>query len=145
MLVVATVVLVKHFSPSRSPGPPPVALPSDPISLDASTTIGGREARAGMIIFSDFQCPYCASFARKSWPELKKAYVDTGLISVSFRHLPLEEIHSEAFKAAEIAECAARQDVFWETHDRLFAVFGERQTASPKLNAAFGVANAVPP
>lgn len=137
VLVVATVVLVNHFNRSRSPAPPPVTLPSDPISLDASTTIGGREARAGMIIFSDFQCPYCASFAQKSWPELKRVYVDTGLISVSFRHLPLQEIHSEAFKAAEIAECAARQDFFWETHDRLFAALGERQTASPKLNAAF--------
>lgn len=34
--------------------------------------------------------------------------------------LPLERIHSLAFKAAEASHCAGDQDKYWEMHDRLF-------------------------
>jgi protein-disulfide isomerase len=35
--------------------------------------------------------------------------------------LPLESLHSGAFRAAEIARCAAEQGKYWEMRDRLFA------------------------
>ena len=40
---------------------------------------------------------------------------------VVFRHFPLEEVHSRALIAAEAAEAAGRQGLFWEMHDLLFA------------------------
>ena len=34
--------------------------------------------------------------------------------------LPLERIHSNAFRAAQAAHCAGDQGRYWEMHDRLF-------------------------
>jgi protein-disulfide isomerase len=35
--------------------------------------------------------------------------------------LPLEALHSAAFRAAEIVRCAGEQGKYWEMRDRLFA------------------------
>jgi protein-disulfide isomerase len=37
-----------------------------------------------------------------------------------FRDFPLEAIHSNAFRAAEAANCAGEQGKYWEMHDLLF-------------------------
>jgi protein-disulfide isomerase len=72
-----------------------------------------------MIEFSDFECPFCSRFATDVMPSLKTRYVDTGMVRVGFRHLPLS-MHARAQRAAESAECAARQGKFWEMHNELF-------------------------
>lgn len=52
---------------------------------------------------------------------MKTAYIDTGQVRFAVREMPLEAIHPFAFKAAEAAECAARQGQFWKMHDLIFA------------------------
>ncbi len=69
-----------------------------------------------MIIYSDFECPFCSKFA-KTVEEVKSAY--EGRVVVAFRHRPLA-FHSSAMSAALASECAAEQDKFWEMHDKLF-------------------------
>lgn len=54
-------------------------------------------------------------------PQIERDYVDTGEVTLAFRHLPLTSLHPDALKAAEAAECAGRQDHFWEMHDALFS------------------------
>jgi len=51
---------------------------------------------------------------------LVKLYVETGKIQFAFRHLPLEQRHPSAVRAAEAAECSGRQGKFWQMHDALF-------------------------
>jgi protein-disulfide isomerase len=74
-----------------------------------------------VIEFADFQCPYCARHATETFPRLKHDLIDKGTISYAFLHFPLQKIHKRAFAASEAAECAARQDKYWEMHARLFA------------------------
>lgn len=105
-----------------------LALPSSPIeqiapfelSISTAATKGAPNARVALIEFSDFECPFCGRHALTVYPELQRRFVETGKIKYSFRHLPLEQIHPSARKAAEAAECAGKQDKFWEMHDRLF-------------------------
>ena len=44
---------------------------------------------------------------------------DFGDVSYVWRHLPLNDVHAHAQQAAEAAEAAAEQGVFWEMHDLL--------------------------
>lgn len=81
---------------------------------------GDKNAKIVVIEFSDYQCPFCARFARDTAPLLDKEYVQTGKIKYIFRDLPLTSIHPNAFKAAEAAACAGEQNKFWEMHDRLY-------------------------
>ena len=64
-----------------------------------------------VIVYADFQCPYCAA-------------VDARLrelaVRVVFRHFPVRTVHPRATAAACAAEAAARQDAFWPMHDALF-------------------------
>jgi protein-disulfide isomerase len=43
-----------------------------------------------------------------------------GKVRVAYKHLPLVQLHPNAEKAAEAAECARDQGKFWEMHDALF-------------------------
>lgn len=104
--------------PPPRPEPPP--LPADPVSLEGAAVKGSRDAQVAIIEYSDFQCPFCARFAVDTLPEIDKTYIATGKVLMAFRHLPLERIHPHAVDAGASAECAGRQNRFWEMHDRLF-------------------------
>jgi protein-disulfide isomerase len=100
--------------------PPELPTPDVPISIDEAHSKGSSAAKVALVEYSDFECPYCARFARTTLPVLERKYVDTGQILVAFKHYPLTT-HQLAAKAAEASECAARQGKFWQMHDWLFA------------------------
>ena len=97
-----------------------VKTPGAPVSLKGIPLKGSTDASLALIVFSDFECPFCGTFARESMPGLVREFVDTGIAKVGFVHYPLESIHKRAFRAAEAAACAGRQDRFWEMHDLIF-------------------------
>ena len=125
VLVAATAVIALAARNWRQTAAPPaqqapaLAPPEAPLPLDGAERIGSAAAPVAMVVYSDFQCPYCARFARETWPSIKKDFVDTGRVLVAFRHLPLP-MHTEAMGAALAAACAARQGKFWPLHDLLF-------------------------
>lgn len=102
--------------PPHTPPPPP---PSDPVSVEDAPILGDRNARVAVIVFSDFECPYCGRSARDVLPEIDRQYLRTGKVFLAWRHYPLPN-HKNAFKAAEAAECAARDGKFWALHDWAF-------------------------
>jgi protein-disulfide isomerase len=118
MLFAAGVVV---WAVMRTPTSLATAIPSEPVSIDGAPKLGVDAANVVAIEFSDFECPYCSQFAREILPGVKAKYIDTGLVQLAFRYMPLTEVHPRAFRAAEAAACAARQGHFWAFHDRLFA------------------------
>jgi protein-disulfide isomerase len=83
----------------------------------AGQRMGPAAAPVQIVEFSDFQCPFCATFAET----LRKVRAKhPGRVSVLYRHYPIQQIHPYARTAALAAECAGEQGRFEAYHDRLF-------------------------
>ena len=77
---------------------------------------GAADAPVNIVIFTDFQCPYCAKIVPVLNEALEK---NKGKAKLVFKNFPLS-MHQFARKAATAALAAGRQGKFWEYHDRLF-------------------------
>ena len=76
-------------------------------------------APAEIVIYSDFQCPFCRQFAAPT-RELRVNGLNGRPMTVTFKHFPLP-FHRNAQLAHRAAEAAKAQGKFWEMHDLLFA------------------------
>src|ERR1041385_4228580 len=99
---------------------PEIPPPTERIAIAGHAAKGNPTAKVALMIFSDFQCPFCRRFASDTLPEIQKAYVEAGRVLLIFHHMPLEQLHKQAVPAAAAAQCAERQHKFWEMHDLLF-------------------------
>ena len=88
-----------------------------PLSADDHVA-GPADAPLELIMYGDFQCPYCTA-AQSIVARVRKRL--DGRLRFVFRHLPLHEVHPDAQRAAEASEAAAAQGCFWEMHDALYA------------------------
>ncbi len=95
-------------------------LPSQVKVFPADPFIGSKDAELTIIEFGDFQCLYCAQSAAI----IAKAMNDNpGKIKLIWKDFPLPG-SAQAQTAAEAAQCAARQDKFWQYHQELFSLQG---------------------
>jgi protein-disulfide isomerase len=78
---------------------------------------GDAQALITVVVFSDFQCPFC-SRALGTLDKLEQSY--PGKLRFYFRHMPLS-FHANAKLAAQAAVAAENQGRFWAMHDLLFA------------------------
>lgn len=81
-------------------------------------SLGEEDAPVVMLMYSEFQCPYCREFATTTMPELMP-YVEDGTLRVQWRDFPY--LGPESSLAALGGRTAAEQGKFWEFHDELFA------------------------
>jgi len=65
-------------------------------------TSGNENAKITIIAYESLTCSHCANFHKDVYPQLKKDYIDTGLVKLEFRHFPLD---IAAFNAAKISQC----------------------------------------
>jgi protein-disulfide isomerase len=87
-------------------------------SLSAEDHVEGpREASLELVMYGDFQCPYCAA----AYPIVRRVRERLApRLLFAFRHFPLRDIHPDAQRAAEASEAAAAQGAFWPMHDRMY-------------------------
>lgn len=87
-----------------------------PTINDSDPTMGNKDAAVKVVIYSDYQCPYC-KVLYQSLRDTMKQYGDRVLFD--WKHLPLD-IHPQANSAALASECAQEQNKFWEYSDLLY-------------------------
>lgn len=103
--------------------------------------LGQDNAPAKMLVFSDFMCPYCGSFASQIEPQLKSEFIDKGKLQLVFYDFPLGGAHIHSFLAARAARCAGDQNKFWEYHNTLFGRLSDwGVAASPPVDQFVGYA-----
>ena len=67
---------------------------------------GNENAKITIIAYESLTCSHCASFHKEIYPNLKKDFIDTGLVKIEFRHFPLDVA---AFNASKISQCKQDQ------------------------------------
>ena len=96
-------------------------------------TLGDPSAPVEMVIWADFQCPFCRRFDLTTLEALKAEYFDTGKAKLVWRNFV--NYGNESEDAAIAAHCAGEQGKFWEYHAVLY------QNQSGINSGAFSPAN----
>ncbi len=98
------------------------------IDVSGSPSRGPEDAPVTIVVFSDFQCPYCAKVP-SLLDEVQKRYPER--VRLVFKNFPLGS-HKMARPAAVAALAAEMQGQFWPFHDRLFE--SQKQLSDEKID-----------
>lgn len=99
---------------------------------DSDALSGPKDSKVKVVIFSDFQCPYC-KVLYNSLRGVMKNYSDKVLFA--YKHLPLG-IHPQAQNASLASGCALEQGKFWEYADKLYASQSDLASVSDAANVS---------
>ena len=112
-------------SPTAAPLPMPTAVAKPDLSRherhDTADPLaeGDASAPVTLVVYTDFQCTYCARWHAQSLPELRRDYVDTGRVRIETRNIAVYGPDSR--RGAEAVHAAALQKKGREFADALFA------------------------
>lgn len=84
----------------------------------AESAVDSSERTIGIVIFTDYQCEYCAAFESaidSLPPELRSR------VTRFVRHFPLARSHPQAFEAATAVECASSQGKRAQAHAWMYS------------------------
>ena len=81
------------------------------ISLNAGSVVerlyeGNSNAKITILAYESLTCSHCANFHKDVYPELKKNFIDKGLVKIEYRNFPLD---LAAFNAAKAAQCRSNK------------------------------------
>jgi len=65
-------------------------------------SVGEKSSKITIIAYESLTCGHCADFHKNVYPDLKKDFIDKGLVRIEFRHFPLD---IAAFNASKIGQC----------------------------------------
>lgn len=83
-------------------------------------SFGVPDAKVTIVVFSDFECPYCRELAKNLRTNIPQKYPKD--VRVVLKNFPIDAIHPWARAAAEAGACMADQSTgaFWAYHDWMF-------------------------
>lgn len=101
-----------------APGRPPENQEAT-TSTDDDPVLGDHNAPVTIVEFSDYECSFCARFAKETLSKIKEKYINTGKVKLVYRDFPLD-FHPNAMPAAIAANCAGEQGKYFGMHDAIF-------------------------
>ena len=93
---------------------------------------GPVDAPAVLVIYSDYQCPYCAAWSNDTLPAMMQ-YAEKGDLRIEWRDV--NQFGPESERASLAAHAAGLQGKFWVFHNALFPN-GEHLTPEQLTEAA---------
>lgn len=122
--------------PRPTGAPPPgtrrLVLPEEIVEIAVDDRVpfkGPANAPVTILLFEDFQCPYCKKLTGNVETLLEEPEY-AAKVRVGFMHFPMhsscndtglnKDMHGFACGAAMAAVCAEKQGRFWEMHDMMF-------------------------
>ncbi len=92
----------------------------DKITTAGAPSMGTPGAPVRIVVFTDFECPYCRREAQTIRQNLLKDFPDQ--VRLYFKEFPIPSIHPWAEAAAVAGRCFYQQseDDFWAYHDWIF-------------------------
>ena len=115
-LITTCLVVRREFAPKAPPTTKPVFIKDWKSRFADGTHLGPVTAPIQVVAFTDFECPFCATF-HKNVNSLRERYPSQ--VSVTYIHFPLPG-HRFALPAARVEECANDQGRFEAMFDQLF-------------------------
>lgn len=101
----------------------PIDIAKDPFDAAGRPSRGAppNQAKVTVVVYDDFQCPYCAQGHRMLMSEILPEYKQN--VRVVYKDFPLEQIHPWAIRAAVNANCLFDQnnDAYWDFADYVHA------------------------
>lgn len=95
----------------------------DQINMEGEPILGDQNAPVTMVLYEDYQCPFCKRFEQNAMPQIVSNYVDSGQVKVVWKDMPIPQIgHDWAEPSAAAMECVYRQDnqAFWDVKNLVF-------------------------
>lgn len=108
------------------------------IDLKGRPVRGNKDAKVTVVVYDDFQCPYCSKM-HQTLIDVLKSYGDR--IKVVYKDYPLVQIHPWAERAAIDSGCLAKQSdgAYWDFADYVHAnpqeIKGEQRPVAGQLEA----------
>ncbi len=96
--------------------------PSVDDSLKGATSqdviLGDPKAPVTVIVYGDYQCPFCGRFFSTTEQLVRENYVKSGKVKIVARNFQFLGAESEL--AGQAASCAKEQSNFWAYHDAIY-------------------------
>jgi len=112
----------------------------------ADMALGDQNAPVTIIEYASVTCPHCAAFHESIFPDIKKAYIETGKVKFVFREFPTAPANLSV-AGSMLARCAADKggmDAYFLVLDALFKtqrtwIYGDTRDELIKIASQAGM------